>query len=497
MAVTEHEAQVDDRVQSFLSSPGKLLIDGEWVPAASGKTFETINPATEERLAEVAHGEAEDIDRAVRAARRAFDYEGPWRRMSPSARGKLIWRIGDLIEEHADVLARLESLDNGKPVGIARVADVPLAADLFHYMAGWPTKILGDVTPISAPGEYLSYALREPVGVVGQIIPWNFPLLMAAWKLGPVLACGCTVVLKPAEQTPLSALYLGELLLEAGLPAGVVNIVTGFGDAGAAISGHQGVDKVAFTGSTEVGKLIVQAASGNLKKVSLELGGKSPNVVFADADIDAAVRGAANGIFFNHGQCCNAGSRLYVQSSAFDEVVAGVAEQAQNITVGDGLDPRSQMGPLISDEQFAKVLGYLESGREAGAEAVVGGGRVGERGYFVQPTVLTNTTGDMKVVREEIFGPVVCAMPFDDPDEILPIANDTNYGLAAGVFTRDISKAHRMAARLRAGTVWINTYHVFDAAQPFGGYKESGWGREMGHQVLENYLETKAVCVAL
>ena len=497
MAVTEHEAQVDDRVQSFLSSPGKLLIDGEWVPAASGRTFETINPATEERLAEVAHGEAEDIDRAVRAARRAFDYEGPWRRMSPSARGKLIWRIGDLIEEHADVLARLESLDNGKPVGVARVADIPLAADLFHYMAGWPTKILGDVTPISAPGEYLSYALREPVGVVGQIIPWNFPLLMAAWKLGPVLACACTVVLKPAEQTPLTALYLGELMLEAGLPAGVVNIVTGFGDAGAAISGHQGVDKVAFTGSTEVGKLIVQAASGNLKKVSLELGGKSPNVVFADADIDAAVRGAANGIFFNHGQCCNAGSRLYVQSSAFDEVVAGVADAAKSITVGDGLDPKSQMGPLISDEQFAKVLGYLESGREAGAEAVVGGGRVGERGYFVQPTVLTNTTGDMKVVQEEIFGPVVCAMPFDDPDEILPIANDTNYGLAAGVFTRDISKAHRMAARLRAGTVWVNTYHVFDAAQPFGGYKESGWGREMGHQVLDNYLETKAVCVAL
>ena len=497
MAVSEHLAQVDDRVQSFLSSPGKLLIDGEWVAAASGRTFETLNPATEDRLAEVAHGEAEDIDRAVRAARRAFDYDAPWRRMSPSARGKLIWRIGDLIEEHADVLAQLESLDNGKPVGIARIADVPLAADLFHYMAGWPTKILGDVTPISAPGEYLSYALREPVGVVGQIIPWNFPLLMAAWKLGPVLACGCTVVLKPAEQTPLTALYLGELLLEAGLPAGVVNIVTGFGDAGAAISGHPGVDKVAFTGSTEVGKLIVQAASGNLKKVSLELGGKSPNVVFADADIDAAVRGAANGIFFNHGQCCNAGSRLYVQSSAFDEVVAGVAEQAKSITVGDGLDPKSQMGPLISDEQFAKVLGYLESGREAGAEAVVGGGRVGERGYFVQPTVLTNTTGDMKVVREEIFGPVVCAMPFDDPDEILPIANDTNYGLAAGVFTRDISKAHRMAARLRAGTVWVNTYHVFDAAQPFGGYKESGWGREMGHQVLDNYLETKAVCVAL
>jgi phenylacetaldehyde dehydrogenase len=497
MAVTDHTDRTEERVQAFISNPGKLLIDGEWVPAASGRTFDTINPATEEKLAEVAYGEQEDIDRAVRAARKAFAYDSPWRRMSPSARGKLIWRIGDLIEQHVEELAMLESLDNGKPLGVARVADVPLAADLFHYMAGWPTKILGDTTPISAPGEYLSYTLREPVGVVGQIIPWNFPLLMAAWKLGPALATGCTVVLKPAEQTPLSALYLGELLLEAGLPGGVVNIVTGFGDAGAALSGHDDVDKVAFTGSTEVGRLIVDAAAGNLKKVSLELGGKSPNVVFADADLDAAVIGAANGIFFNHGQCCNAGSRLYIQDAAFDDVVAGVAEQAKKITVGSGLDAGTQMGPLISDEQFEKVLGYLQSGADAGAEAVVGGGRVGDRGYFVQPTVLTNTTGDMKVVREEIFGPVVCAIPFSDPEEIVPIANDTNYGLAAGVFTRDITKALRTAARLRAGTVWINTYHVFDAAQPFGGYKESGWGREMGHQVLENYLETKAVCVAL
>jgi phenylacetaldehyde dehydrogenase len=497
MAVTEHAAQVDDRVQSFLSSPGKLLIDGDWVPAASGRTFETINPATEERLAEVAYGDAEDVDRAVAAARRAFDYEGPWRRMTPSERGRVIWRIGDLIEEHADVLATLESLDNGKPVGVARVADVALSADMFRYMAGWPTKILGDVTPISAPGEYLSYVLREPVGVVGQIIPWNFPLLMAAWKLAPALACGVTIVLKPAEQTPLSALYLGELMMQAGLPDGVVNIISGHGEAGAALAAHDDVDKVAFTGSTEVGKLIVKAASGNLKKVSLELGGKSPNVVFADADLQSAIRGAANGIFFNHGQCCNAGSRLYIESSAFDDVVAGVAEQAKKITVGNGLEPGTQMGPLISNEQFDKVLGYMQSGLDAGAEAVAGGSRVGDRGYFVEPTVLTNTTGDMKVMREEIFGPVVCAMPFDRGDEILPIANDTNYGLAAGIFTRDLSKAHRTAARLRAGTVWINTYHVFDAAQPFGGYKESGWGREMGHQVLENYLETKAVCVAL
>ena len=497
MAVTEQTDRAWERVQDFISSPGRLLIDGEWTPAASGRTFETINPATEERLAEVAYGDKQDVDRAVSAARKAFEYDSPWRRMKPSARGKLIWRIGDLIEQNVEELALLESLDNGKPRNVARVADVPLAADLFHYMAGWPTKILGDTTPISAPGDYLSYTLREPVGVVGQIIPWNFPLLMAAWKLGPALATGCTVVLKPAEQTPLSALYLGELLLEAGLPAGVVNIVTGYGDAGAALAANDDVDKVAFTGSTEVGKLIVGAAAGNLKKASLELGGKSPNVVFADADIDAAIIGASNGIFFNHGQCCNAGSRLYIQDAAFDDVVAGVAEQAKKITVAPGLQEDSQMGPLISDEQFEKVLGYLQSGADAGAEAVVGGGRSGDRGYFVQPTILTNTTGDMKVVREEIFGPVVCAIPFSDPDEIVPVANDTNYGLAAGVFTRDISKAHRTAARLRAGTVWINTYHVFDAAQPFGGYKESGWGREMGHQVLENYLETKAVCVAL
>jgi phenylacetaldehyde dehydrogenase len=497
MAVTEQTDQAWERVQEFISSPGKLLIDGEWVPAASGRTFETLNPATEERLGEAAHGEKEDVERAIRAARRAFDYDSPWRRMSPSARGKLIWRIGELIEKNLEELALLESLDNGKPRNVARVADVPLAADLFYYMSGWPTKILGDTTPISAPGEYLSYTLREPVGVVGQIIPWNFPLLMAAWKLGPGLAGGCTVVLKPAEQTPLSALYLGELLQEAGLPAGVVNIVTGFGDAGAAIAAHDDVDKVAFTGSTEVGKLIVKAAAGNLKKVSLELGGKSPNVIFADADRETAIIGASNGIFFNHGQCCNAGSRLYIEEAAFDDVVAGVAEQARNITVGSGLDADTEMGPLISDEQFEKVLGYLQSGADAGAEAVAGGGRVGDRGYFVQPTVLTNTSNDMKVVREEIFGPVVCAIPFSDPGEIVPVANDTNYGLAAGIFTRDISKAHRTAARLRAGTVWINTYSVFDAAQPFGGYKESGWGREMGHQVLENYLETKAVCVSL
>src|SRR5262245_58563204 len=490
----------EQQADSFVRAPHRLLIDGQWVDAAAGETFETINPATEETLAQIAYGKAEDIDRAVRAARKAFDWDSPWRRMNASDRGRLIWRISELIEENADELAMLESLDNGKPFTIARAADVALAADLFRYMAGWPTKIEGSTVPISAlpaPGEYLAYTLREPVGVVGQIIPWNFPLLMAAWKLGPVLACGCTVVLKPAEQTPLSALRLGELLQEAGLPDGVVNIVTGFGDAGAALAAHDDVDKVAFTGSTEVGKLVVQAATGNLKKVSLELGGKSPNVVYADADLETAIAGAANGIFFNHGQCCNAGSRLFVQKSVFDDVVGGVSEIAKGIKVAPGMEPESEMGPLISDEQFEKVLGYLDSGKQQGAEAVVGGGRHGDRGYFVSPTVLTNTSNDMKVVREEIFGPVVCAIPFESPEDIVPVANDTTYGLAAGVFTRDISKAHRTAKRLRAGTVWINTYHVFDAAMPFGGYKESGWGREMGPQVLENYLETKSVVTAL
>jgi phenylacetaldehyde dehydrogenase len=497
MAVAE---SVEREADSFVHAQHKLLIDGEWVEAASGETFASINPATEETLAEVAHGQSEDIERAVRAARKAFDDDSPWRRMNASDRGRLIWRISELIEEHGDELAMLESLDNGKPYSVARAADVPLAADLFRYMAGWTTKIEGTTVPISAlpaPGEYLAYTLREPVGVVGQIIPWNFPLLMAAWKLGPALACGCTVVLKPAEQTPLSALRLGELMQEAGLPAGVVNIVTGFGDAGAALASHNDVDKVAFTGSTEVGRLIVKAAAGNLKKVSLELGGKSPNVVYADADLEGAIAGAANGIFFNHGQCCNAGSRLYVQKQIFDEVVSGVADAAKSIKIAPGTDPDAQMGPLISDEQFGKVLGYIDSGREDGAKAVTGGERSGDRGYFVQPTVLTDTNPDMSVVREEIFGPVVCAIPFDSPDEIVPVANETNYGLAAGVFTRDISKAHRTAKRLRAGTVWINTYHVFDAAMPFGGYKESGWGREMGSQVLNNYLETKSVVAAL
>jgi phenylacetaldehyde dehydrogenase len=487
--------EVSKTTRDFVGTTRRLLIDGQWVKAASGKTFVTTDPATEQEITHVAHGEAEDIDRAVAAARRAFE-EGPWRTITPSARGQIIWRLADLLEQHADEFAELEALDNGKPLSVARTADVPLAVDLFRYMAGWATKIEGNTIPISVPGTF-AYTLMEPVGVVGQIIPWNFPLLMAAWKLGPALTTGCTVVLKPAEQTPLSALRLGELFQEAGLPDGVLNIVTGFGDAGARLAAHPGVDKVAFTGSTEVGKLVVQAAAGNLKKVSLELGGKAPLVIYRDADIEKAIANAATAAFFNHGQCCTSGSRLYVEHDIYDDVVTGIAEQAKKIKVAPAFDPGSQMGPLISGEQFERVSGYLAAGFADGAAALAGGGRHGDKGYFIEPTVLTNVNQDMTIVREEIFGPVLPAMAFDDPQEIAAAANDTNYGLAAGVWTKDISKAIKTAALIRAGTVWVNTYHVYDAALPFGGYKESGWGREMGHQVFNNYLESKSVVVGL
>ena len=491
---------LDRSVEEFIGAPRQLFINGQWAEAVSGKTFETPDPATGETLARVAEGEAEDINRAVKAARRAFD-EGPWSRMTTSERGRIIWRIGDLILEHLDELAQLESLDNGKPFAVARAADVPLAADLFHYMAGWATKIEGNTLSLSVPympgANFHSYTLREPVGVVGQIIPWNFPLLMAAWKLGPALATGNCVVLKPAEQTPLTALRLAGLMAEAGLPEGVVNVVTGFGEtAGAALAAHDDVDKVAFTGSTGVGKLIVAAATGNLKKVSLELGGKSPNIVFNDAD-PAAIEGAANAIFFNHGQCCVAGSRLYVQQDRFDEVVDGVAEIAKSIKLGPGLEPGTQMGPMVSGEQLRTVTGYIDSGKAEGATALSGGGRFGDCGFFVEPTVLTDTRPDMKVVREEIFGPVVVAAPFSDLDEDAAVANDTPYGLGAGIWTKDISKAHALAKKIKAGSVWINCYNVFDAALPFGGYKQSGWGREMGHEVLEAYTEVKAVTTLL
>jgi phenylacetaldehyde dehydrogenase len=484
-------------VQQFIGGrTRKMLIDGKWVEAASGKTLTTYDPATEEPLAEVPAGDKEDIDRAVKAARRAFE-TGPWRRMTASERGRAIWKLADLIEKHAEEFAQLETLDNGKPLAVSRVADVPLVIDHFRYYAGWATKVEGETIPVSIPGmNMLAYTLREPVGVVGQIIPWNFPLLMAAWKLGVALACGNTVVLKPAEQTPLSALRLGELLEEAGIPAGVVNIVTGYGEtAGAALAEHPDVDKIAFTGSTEVGKIIMRAAAGNVKRVSLELGGKSPNIIFADADLESAAVGAANAIFFNHGQCCCAGSRLFIEQKAYDKVMPTLIDHAKKIKLGPGMDLSTEMGPLVSSEQYERVTGFLDSGKKGGGKASAGGGRPSNlsKGYFVQPTVFTDVKPDAKILNEEIFGPVVCTIPFKDVEEVAKAGNQTDYGLAAAVWTKDISKANRLAQTLKAGTVWINCYNVFDAAAPFGGYKQSGFGREMGKAALELYTQIKTV----
>src|SRR5882757_796098 len=494
-----HKPELGAAAKLFLAKAPKMLIDGKWVDAISGETFPVEDPSTEEVITHVPAGNKLDVDRAVEAARRALE-SGPWGRLSPADRSKFIWRLGDLLEKHVDEFAEIESLDNGKPVANARRDDVPGAASMFHYMAGWPQRLSGETLPVSSPGDWHAYTLREPVGVVGQIIPWNFPLGMLAWKVAPALAAGCTIVLKPAEQTPLSALRFGELVQEAGIPDGVVNIVTGYGEtAGAALAEHPDVDKVAFTGSTEVGKLIVSAAAGNLKRVSLELGGKSPAIVFPDANLDQAIAGTASAIFYNQGQCCTAGSRLFAHKSIYDKIVDGVTREAAKLKVGHGLDPSVNLGPLVSREQHNRVTGFLEAGRQEGAEVVTGGKVMGHQGYFVEPTVLAQTNRSMKVLREEIFGPVVCVQSFDDADldAVAKFANDTEYGLSSSVWTTNLKAAHMMARKIRAGTVCINAHNYGDPAWPFGGYKQSGWGREMGKEVMEHYTETKAVAARL
>jgi aldehyde dehydrogenase (NAD+) len=487
-------------VQDFVRAPfRKMLIDGKWVAAASGKTFATVNPATGETLANVAEGDAEDVERAVRAARRAFD-DGPWSRTAPTDRVKILLRAADLIEQNAAELAQLETLDNGKSINESLNVDIPSAAGTFRYYAGWVDKSYGQTIP-SDPS-FFNFTLREPVGVCGQIIPWNFPLLMAAWKLGPALACGNTVILKPAEQTPLSALRLGELLQEAGLPDGVLNIVPGFGPtAGGAMVRHPLIDKIAFTGSTDVGKEIHRETAGTLKRVSLELGGKSPNIVFADADVEAAVQGALMGVFFNQGQVCCAGTRLFVEQTMHDEFADTLAKHAGSIPQGPGIDPSSQIGPLVSKEQLDRVTSYLDIGKKEGAKAIAGGERnTGpglEKGYFVKPTVFTGVKNDMRIAQEEIFGPVVSVIPFKDESDAVLQGNNTFYGLAAGVWTKDVSKAHRVARSIRAGTLWVNCYNVFGASAPFGGYKQSGYGRELGSYSLDLYTQIKTVWMKL
>jgi aldehyde dehydrogenase (NAD+) len=475
---------------------GRLLIGGEWRESLSGKRFPTINPATEEEICQIAEADAADVNLAVAAARKAFEH-GPWRRMAASERGKLLNRLADLMEKHRDELITLEVLDNGKPYLTARTVDVPLSIACYRYFAGWADKIQGKTIPIQ--GDYFCYTRHEPVGVVGQIIPWNFPLLMQAWKLAPALAAGNTVILKPAEQTPLSALRVAELILEAGFPEGVVNVLPGYGPtAGAAIAAHMDIDKIAFTGSTEVGrKVMAAAARSNLKRVSLELGGKNPNIIFADADMDAAVEGAHAALFFNQGQSCCAGSRTFVEESAWDDFIERSVARAKKRRVGDPFSPRTEQGPLIDAAQFAKVLRYVEAGQREGARLVAGGNRVDGPGYFLEPTVFADVSDGMSIALNEIFGPVMSILKFRSVEEVIERANATAYGLAAGIWTRDIGKANAVANGVRAGTVWMNCYNVLDAAAPFGGFKQSGNGRELGEYGLQQYTEVKTVTLRL
>ena len=504
------DVNMSDNIRNFLATPRPMLIGGEWVEASGGETMPVLNPASGEQIATSYAGNREDVDKAVKAARNAFERQD-WRRMMPTERTRLMWKLADLIDDNAEELAQMEVLNQGKPIELARHLDAAGAAESLRYYAGWCTKIEGITTAdLSFPdmrGEnargaaYHAYSLKEPIGVVGAIVPWNVPLVMAIAKMGPALAAGCTMVIKPAEETPLTTLRLGELALEAGFPPGVINIVTGYGHvAGAAIAEHPGIDKVAFTGSTETGKKIIRAATGNLKKVSMELGGKSPVLIFDDADIDQAVAGAAEMILLNCGQMCFAGSRLLVQRKVYDEVVEGVADIARKTKIGPGIDPETELGPLVSARQRERVFEYIDAGREQGAEVLTGGNRYGDKGYFMEPTILTGTEPHMRVVREEIFGPVLVATPFEDAADIMDVArvaNDTDYGLVATIWTRDISRAHSLAAEIKAGMVWVNTPLAFDETLPFGGFKQSGWGRESSRMCVDEYTESKSVIVAL